>query len=182
MDFTNGEDRILFVRINGVFLPIGCLTDNSMEESVEFIDTTTRDNKGWNTSRPLNQQYTLSFSGLQVNSTVTGGTFSLASYDKLKELKRDRQLLDWKIQGATYPVVDYGMCYLSSLSESNAVGEFITFSGAMTGFGRPKMASLTLVLANSGDTTLLTNNTNTVISVNGTPDFNINDFNANDYN
>jgi len=177
MEFTKGDERILFVRINGVFLPIGCLTDNSMEESAEFMDTTTRDNKGWSTSRPLNQNYSLSFSGLQVINEA-----SIATFDKLKELKRNRQLLDWKMQGANYPIVDYGMCYISSLSDSNPVGEFITFTGAMTGFDRPKMATLALVLANSGDTTLLTNNTNAVLTVNGVPDFNINDFNANDFN
>lgn len=181
MDFTKGEDRILFVRINGVFLPIGCLTDNSMEESSEFIDTTTRDNKGWNTSRPLNQSYSLSFSGLQVNTTVTGGTFSIASYDKLKELKRDRELLDWKIQGTVYPIVDYGMCYISSLSEANPVGEFITFTGAMAGFSHPKMATLALVLANGGDTTLILNTGNTVINQSEVFDFNQQDFNANDF-
>jgi hypothetical protein len=44
MNFTLGEDRLLF-RLT-VFLPMGCLTANSMEESSEFIDTTTRDNEG----------------------------------------------------------------------------------------------------------------------------------------
>jgi hypothetical protein len=59
------------------FLPIGCLTANSMEESSEFIDTTTRDNEGWTTSRPVMQSYNLSFSSLQVNTTIGGGNFTL---------------------------------------------------------------------------------------------------------
>jgi hypothetical protein len=111
MDFVNGEDRILYVKINGAYLPIGCLTDNSFEESVEFLNTTTRDNGGWNTSRPLNQQYSIPFNGVQVNSTLAGGNFNVASYDKLKQLKRNRQLIDWKIQGTVYPIVDYGKGY-----------------------------------------------------------------------
>lgn len=113
MDFINGEDRILFIKINANWLPIGCLTDNSMQESIEMIDTTTRDNAGWSTSTPLVQSYSISFSGLQLNSTVVGGNFNIASYDKLKQLKRDRILLDWKIQGVVHPVVDYGKFYIN---------------------------------------------------------------------
>ena len=153
MEYTLGEDRILYIKINGNFLPIGCLTENSFEENVEFLDTTTKDNLGWRTSRPLSQDYTVSFSGLQVNSTVAGGNFDVASYDKLKEIKRGRILLDWKIQGTIYPVVDYGKAYISTLSESNVVGEFITFSGSLQGYGVPLMATTQLVLLNNGDPT-----------------------------
>ena len=160
MDFVNGEDRILYVKINGAYLPIGCLTDNSFEESVEFLDTTTRDNGGWNTSRPLNQQYSISFNGVQVNSTLAGGNFNVASYDKLKQLKRNRQLIDWKIQGTVYPIVDYGKGYIGSISEANAVGEFMTFTGSITGYGQPLMASTSLVVLNNGDPTVIVNNGN----------------------
>ena len=160
MDFVNGEDRILYVKINGAYLPIGCLTDNSFEESVEFLDTTTRDNGGWNTSRPLNQQYSISFNGVQVNSTLAGGNFNVASYDKLKQLKRNRQLIDWKIQGTVYPIVDYGKGYIGSISEANAVGEFMTFTASITGYGQPLMASTNLVVLNNGDPTVIVNNGN----------------------
>jgi hypothetical protein len=44
--------------------------------------------KGWTTSRPVMQSYNLSFSSLQVNTTIGGGNFTIASYDKLRILKR----------------------------------------------------------------------------------------------
>lgn len=167
MDFYNGEDRILYIKVNGTYLPIGCLTENSFEESSEFLDTTTKDNAGWNTSRPIQQQYSVSFSGVQVNSTVAGGTFTVASYDKLKEFKRGRILLDWKIEGALYPVVDYGKGYIGTISESNVIDEFMTFTGSITGFGTPLMASKALVVLNNGDPTVIVNtgNTNDIIQV-----------------
>lgn len=160
MDFVNGEDRILYIKINGAYLPIGCLTDNSFEESAEFLDTTTRDNGGWNTSRPLNQQYSISFNGMQVNSTLAGGIFTVASYDKLKQIKRNRQLIDWKIQGSDFPVVDYGKGYIGNISEANAVGEFMTFTGSITGYGQPLMAATDLVVLNNGDPNVIINNGN----------------------
>lgn len=151
MDFINGEDRILYIKYNGVYLPIGCLTGNGISEESEMIDTTTRDNKGWKTQRPLVQGYSISFSGLQVNSTIVGGNFNVASYDKLVGFKRSKLLLEWKIQGSKYPIVDYGSAHITSIESTENVGEFMAFSGALTGFGVPLTTSIGTVLLNNGD-------------------------------
>lgn len=158
MEFINGEDRLLFFKINNSWLPVGCLTDNTLDESSEFLDTTTRDNKGWSSSRPILQSYTISFAGLQINTTVAGGSFDVASLDKLKQLKRSRTLVDWKFQGTKYPIVDYGKCYISDLSDPNVVGELISFSGSAVGFGEPLTASLGTTVLNNGDPNVLINN------------------------
>lgn len=150
MDFYKGEDRILYLKLLGAWLPIACLTDNPFSESSEFIDTTTRDNGGWSTSMPTMQSYNISFSGLQVNSSVAGGTFTVISYDKLKQLKRSRTLLDWKIEG-DFPVVDYGKCYIQELSETTPINEFITFSGSLVGFGVPKITTKGTDVLNTGN-------------------------------
>ena len=123
MDFINGEDRILYIKYNGVYLPIGCLTGNGISEESEMIDTTTRDNKGWKTQRPLVQGYSIPFSGLQVNSTLVGGNFNVTSYDKLVGFKRSKLLLEWKIQGSKYPIVDYGYAHITSIESTENVGE-----------------------------------------------------------
>jgi len=104
MEYFKGEERILYIKLEGVYIPIGCLTDNSFSESSETIDTTTRDNAGWATNKPIMQSYSITFSGIQVNSTIAGGNFNVASYDRLKELKRYRQLLEWKIP---HKIADY---------------------------------------------------------------------------
>jgi len=116
-----------------------------------MLPTTTRDNNGWATSRPTMQSYTISFDGLQVNTTVAGGTFTVASYDKLKQLKRDKILLEWKIQGSIFPVVDYGKAYINDLSEASNVGEYLTFSGSMVGYGIPLTRTLGEFVLNDGD-------------------------------
>lgn len=151
MEYYKGEDRILYIKQNGNWLPVGCLTSNSLSENSEMLPTTTRDNDGWNTSRPTNQSYSVSFEGLQINTTVAGGTFSVASYDKLKLLKRSRTLLDWKIQGTLFPTVDYGKGYITDISEASAVDEFLTFSGTLTGYGIPRVRTLGEFVLNDGD-------------------------------
>lgn len=150
MDFYKGQDRILFIKVLGNYLPIACLQDNPFSETSEFIDTTTRDNAGWATSRPNMQSYTISFSGLQVVTSVTGGNFNVVSYDKLKQLKRSRALLDWKIEGE-FPIVDYGKCYISELSEASPVDEFLSFSGSLIGFGIPLTTTKGTDVLNSGN-------------------------------
>lgn len=151
MEYTNGEDRILYIKHLGDWLPVGCLTSNSISESSEMLATTTRDNDGWMTSRPVMQNYSIGFEGIQINTTVAGGTFSVASYDRLKQLKRSKTLLDWKIQGTVFPVVDYGKAYITEISESAPAGDYLSFSGSMTGYGIPLTRSLGEFVLNDGD-------------------------------
>jgi hypothetical protein len=151
MEFIKGEDRIVYLKLNGAWLPVGCLTGNTLSESSEMLPTTTRDNDGWATSRPTMQNYSIGFEGLQVNSTVAMGNFNLASYDRLKLLKRNKTLLDWKIQGVIFPIVDYGKCYINEISEASTVGEFLSFSGSLVGFGIPKVTTLGETILNNGD-------------------------------
>jgi len=153
-----GQDRILYIKLSGNWLPVGCLTGNSLSETMEMIDTTTRDNSGWTTSKPVMQSYSISFEGVQINTTMAGGTFTIASYDRLKILKRSRILLDWKIQGTNYPVVDYGKAYITDISDSNNIDELISFSGNMTGYGIPNVTTLGTVLLNNGDPNVIINN------------------------
>ena len=160
MEFTKGEDRVLYIKLNGNWLPIACLTSNSISETAEMLPTTTRDNSGWRTSRPTAQDYSISFDGLQVNTTVAGGDFNVASYDKLKQLKRNKTLLNWKIEGTIFPVVDYGKCYITELSEASAVDDFLTFTGSMVGYGIPLTTTKGEFVLNDGNPdVILTTNT-----------------------
>lgn len=151
MEYTSGSDRILYIKLNGYWLPVACLTSNSIAESAEMLATTTRDNDGWATSRPTMQSYSIGFDGLQINTTVAKGNFSVASYDRLKLLKRSKTLIDWKIQGTTFPIVDYGKGYISELSEASAVEEFLSFTGTITGYGLPKITTLGETILNNGN-------------------------------
>ena len=131
-------------------MPIACLQDNPFSESTEFIDTTTRDTNGWATSRPTMQSYNISFSGLQINTSVAGGVFTVLSYDKLKQLKRLKSLLEWKIEG-DFPTVDYGKCYISELSEASPIDDFLSFSGTLIGYGVPLTTTKGTDVLNSGN-------------------------------
>ena len=134
MAFINGEIRILYFKINGSYIPVGCLTDNSFSESAGMLPTTTRDNTdGWESARPINQNYSISFSGLVTTDFIDE---SKVNYQRLRQLKRQRTLIEWKIDDgqANY---DYGNAYITNLSDSAAIDENVSFDGSLQGYGEP---------------------------------------------
>ena len=131
--FYKGENQILYIYDGSSWLPIVCLTSNSFDEDVEMLDTTTTDNAGWKTSRPLNQSYRISFEGVQIITDET--TPTRYSYDLLKVFKRNRTQISWKIESDID--TEEGEGYITNLSEASAVGEYITFNGVIEGYGEP---------------------------------------------
>lgn len=136
MDFLKGYSRVLYIKDDGEFKPVGCLTSNPLSEGSEMIKTTTAESGGWRTSRPTNQFFSISFEGMQI-LTGTGYDETMLSYDTLKEKKRAKELLEWKIENVSGSLSDAGSGYITEIGESNAVGDFLTFNGVIEGFGQP---------------------------------------------
>ena len=138
----DGTDSILYIKWEDEFLPIGCLTSDSFSEDVEMLDTTTRDNAGWKTSTPTNQSYNISFDGIVKNTNFTGGDSGKISLDRLRVLKRGRTLIEWKTQDENLTFVDSGYGYITSLSKTSNIDEFISFTCNIDGFGATESTSL----------------------------------------
>jgi len=134
MNYTDGTYKILYIKQDGSYLPIGCLTSNSFNESVEMLDTTTRDNSnGWTTSRPTTQSYDISFDGLITQELALS---TKITYGVLKQLKRSRELVEWKIEDDSGNI-DYGSAYITALGDSATIDELTTFNGSLKGYGEP---------------------------------------------
>lgn len=129
--FIDGGYSLLYLDLKDGygFLPVGCLTSNSFSESTEVLDSTTRDNLGWSTSRLTNQSYNISFDGLVLESSIS---FTKNTAYNLTVAKRDRTLIDWKINDK-----DYGSGYITSLSNESGINENISFSAEIIGYGTP---------------------------------------------
>jgi hypothetical protein len=113
--FIEGTYKVLYLDLKDGegFLPVGCLTSNSFSESSDMIDSTTRDNLGWKTSRPTNQGYNLSFDGLVLKDNVS---FTNNTYFSLTLAKRARTLIDWRVNEE-----DYGSGYITNLSNEKMI-------------------------------------------------------------
>ena len=137
--FYKGETQILYILVNGVKVPIACLTENALTESVDMLETTTQDNQGWKTGQPLNQGYNISFSGVQIESNFAAP--SQASLDILKHYKRARKLINWVIETDT-TFIEGGSGFIVGLTDSSAAEGLLTFSGSILGYGALAIPSL----------------------------------------
>jgi hypothetical protein len=132
----DGTYSVLYLNIGEGFLPIGCLTSNGFSESIETLDSTNVENGGWKTYVLTNQEYNIEFSGIALNTIYNGGDTSKFSYDMLKIVKRNRLLIEWKIQDNNGNI-DSGNGYITDLSSESNIDEFISFSGTVLGYGIP---------------------------------------------
>lgn len=133
--FKNGTSKLFYIYINGDYLPVGCLTSNGLSESSEMLPTTTRQNAGgWATSIPTRQSYTISIAGL---ITTTDGDGQILTYRDLQNFKRQRIQFNWKINTEVTGYSEFGIGYITSLSDEANVDENISFSGEITGQGEP---------------------------------------------
>ena len=132
--FINGTHKILEINVPTVgFVPIGCLTENSFSERSQMLETTTRDNTGgWITAIPTAQGYNIDFSGL-VPFDFYDTEVTYVSLELLKTYKRAGTKIEWRIvsNGAT----ESGFAYITEISDSAVVDEFVSFSGALLGYG-----------------------------------------------
>jgi hypothetical protein len=128
-----GEQQLFYITIDGTDYPVGCVTSNSIQETSDTIETTTRDNEGWKTSRPTNQSYTISVEGLQIRSNSAPVT--KFSYDYLIDLKRSRTVFQWKTNVPNSGLSQTGFAYIDSISEAASVGEYLTFTANLQGYG-----------------------------------------------
>lgn len=127
----NGTYDVLYIKnSDGDYEPIACLTGNGINETSETINTTTRDNAGWQTNLPTNQGYDISFAGEEQQNAIITDKITLY---QLAEKKRNRELVEWRIGSGRYI---YGSGYIIDLSTDYPENANVTFTGTITGFGK----------------------------------------------
>ena len=114
------------LNINGI--PVGCLTGNSLSESVSFINTCKTTDRGAITPLAKLHDYSIDFKAIMT-------TDSLMSWEQLKDLGRDRIMLNWSIVNSVTSEGDSGTAFLQNLELLGDIGEFINFTGTLAGYG-----------------------------------------------
>lgn len=141
-DFINGLYCKLEIDIGQGFKPVACLSENSINETSQTLETTTRENGGWEASIPIKQSYNVPLSGLSIN-TVYNGDDTKYSYDALVLLKRNKTIFDWKITNVINGDVDSGKGYIDSINKNLNIDEFIAFDANIKGVGIPIVTNIT---------------------------------------
>lgn len=133
MSGIEAKNSIIYIKHNDLWFPVSCETSNSMSEDSETISTTTRDNEGWKTELVTNQSYSISLECLMLNDSAS----NTLSYWKLRDKKRNREVIEWKRKYLSENVEETGKAIITSISDSASVGEYITFNLTLSGFGKP---------------------------------------------
>ena len=132
-----GKESIIFIKFRGVWTPISCESSNSFTEDAQMLETTTRDNKGWATSIPTMQSYSLSISA----ETMLESNSEILSYYNLVELKRNKTLVEWRREVADGAYIDSGKAYITNIGDSAEADGFVNFNLTLQGFGKPEYIS-----------------------------------------
>lgn len=120
-----GSAMLLY--INDV--PVGCLTSNTLSESISFIRTCKTTAKGATTNIPDLYGYSIAFECVMV---IDNG---LMTYEDIKTLARNRERFDWAMINSAINQGDAGQAFVENLEISASSEDFVKFTGTLTGYG-----------------------------------------------
>ena len=122
-----GKDEILYIWDGTAYLPIGCLTTNSVTLSRELTEGTKTKCNLNPAGVPQSPTYEVSFEAVANDDTLTKIT-----YEKVKAEMAKDETTYWQIKRKGVGI-EYGKAYLTSLERSAPVDNVVTFSGTMQG-------------------------------------------------
>lgn len=117
--------------------PIGCLTNNSLSETIQFINTCKTTAKGAIKSLGTLHAYSIPFEAVYVNG------IALMTYQELKIIARDRERIEWDMSGDEGGISEAGQGFIENLDIVGSSEDFIKFTGTITGYGGIASSPLT---------------------------------------
>lgn len=117
--------RILYIND----IPVGCLTSDSLSETIAFIQTCKTTEKGAIKSLGTLHAYSIPFEAVYVKDAA------LFTYFDLQDKGRNREIMDWSIIDDETTEGDAGQAFIENLSISGSSEDFLKFTGTLTGYG-----------------------------------------------
>lgn len=108
-----------------------CLTEKSFNASTGTTEIATDCNDGFTITKPAKKSWDMSWSGYaSVNPDANEG-----SYQECYDLWDARTETEFRIRNADDSYYREGVGFISTLSESSSQGDYLQFSGTITGQG-----------------------------------------------
>jgi hypothetical protein len=117
--------RILYIND----IPVGCLTADTLSETIAFIQTCKTTEKGAIKSLGTLHAYSIPFEAVYVKD------LALFTYNDLQDKGRNREIMEWSIIDDETTEGDSGQAFLENLSLSASTEDFLKFTGTLTGYG-----------------------------------------------
>jgi hypothetical protein len=134
--FIKGDTLILSIHDGVGYLPVACLTSNSLATTLSTIETQTKCDPGVTIKSAGIFDYSISADGLYID-TGTGGDTTKISHDELLALQMAGTLVTWQIAtGLVTNTFYYGTAIISDLNlDAPTAGENSTFTATLNGSG-----------------------------------------------
>lgn len=133
--FLASEVLILEANVGTDIVPdwkkLVCLTEKSWSGTTGVTDITTDCNDGFTSPLPSKKSWTMSFSGL----ASTDPAVAEGSYETVYDLWDNRTVTGFRIRNAGNTYYRGGTGFISDLSEPSSAGDYLNFSGTITGSG-----------------------------------------------
>ena len=136
--FIKGEDLILYIWDSANYLPIGCLTSNSINIAKAIVEQSTKCDPGLVIRASGTKSYEIPFEAVYIDTTSSvAGDDTKLSHDALLPLFDTDDEQEWKMDtGLADNPAYYGSGIFSQLDMIAGSGdEFATFSGNISGSG-----------------------------------------------
>jgi len=132
--FIKGDGLILSIHDGAGYLPVACLTSNSLSTTRAVIETQTKCDPGQTIKRAGNFDYSISADGLYIDTGVDDTKFS---HDRLLALQMAGANVTWSIStGLVTNTTYYGTAAITDLNlDAPTGGENSTFSCTLSGSG-----------------------------------------------
>jgi len=132
--FIKGDGLILSIHDGAGYLPVACLTSNSLSTTRAVIETQTKCDPGQTIKRAGNFDYSISADGLYIDTGVDDTKFS---HDRLLALQMAGANVTWSIStGLVTNTFYYGTAAITDLNLDAPTGqENSTFSCTLSGSG-----------------------------------------------
>jgi len=132
--FIKGDGLILSIHDGAGYLPVACLTSNSLSTTRAVIETQTKCDPGQTIKRAGNFDYSISADGLYIDTGVDDTKFS---HDRLLALQMAGANVTWSIStGLVTNTFYYGTAAITDLNlDAPTGGENSTFSCTLSGSG-----------------------------------------------
>lgn len=131
----HGKEGILSIWKTSAYIPIACLTSNSLATSLSVIESNTKCDPGNTVRNPDQFSYDISADGEYIDTTSVGGDTTKASHDYLLSLQMAKTSVDWKLDSGLADTTYYGTAILSDLNLDQSARDNSTFSATLSGTG-----------------------------------------------
>ena len=117
--------------VSPVWTKLVCLVDKSFSSSTASIDVSTDCDDSYTTPLPSKKSWSITWSGV----ASTNPTANEGSYETTYDLWDNRTITGFRIRSIDNSYTREGKGWISDLSESSSSGDYLQFSGTITGTG-----------------------------------------------